>query len=126
MVTIFIPLGSVGPMSVILCLTRSITFCASSPKRMMTTPPTTSPWPSSSATPRRMSGPKVTVARSFTSTGVPVCEFDMTTMLPMSSSDLMYPRPRTIYSRPDISTNRAPTSLLLFPIASTTILIGIL
>ena len=40
MVTIFSPFGRVGQMSVILCLTRSMTFCASSPNRMMTTPPT--------------------------------------------------------------------------------------
>src|SRR6266571_2577962 len=39
-VTIFRPFGRVGSMSLILWLTRSITFCASSPNRMMTTPPT--------------------------------------------------------------------------------------
>src|SRR6266567_4608281 len=66
----------------------------------MTTPPTASPLPSNSPAPLRMSGPKVTVATSRTSTGVPVCAFTMITVLPMSSRERIYPRPRTMYSRP--------------------------
>ena len=45
---------------------RSMTLSAFSPWRITTMPPTTSPSPSRSATPRRISGPSATVATSFT------------------------------------------------------------
>jgi hypothetical protein len=48
-----------------------MTSSAFSPNRMTTMPPTTSPRPSSSAIPRRMSGPSRTDATSATRIGVP-------------------------------------------------------
>ena len=54
------------------------------------------------------------------------CALFMMTVLPMSSSDRMYPRPRTMYSRPVNSTSLPPTSLLDFATASLTMLMGIL
>ena len=66
-----IPGGRDGVISLNFSLTRSITASAFSPYRMTTMPPTTSPLPSSSATPRRMSGPIVTCATSCTVIGVP-------------------------------------------------------
>ncbi len=56
----------------ILALTRSMTSRAFWPCRMTTMPETTSPWPSSSATPRRMSGPRATFPRSLIRIGVPL------------------------------------------------------
>ena len=53
-----------------LALTASMVVRAFLPERMTTTPPATSPWPSSSAMPRRISGPIWTVATSRSSTGV--------------------------------------------------------
>src|SRR5205823_4304530 len=67
------PAGSDPCTSRSLAFTRSITPRAFSPKRMTMMPPTTSPLPSSSATPRRMSGPMRTCATSRTRTGVPLC-----------------------------------------------------
>ncbi len=51
--------------------TRSMVASAFSPYRMTTMPPTTSPRPSRSATPRRTSGAMCTSATSATRTGVP-------------------------------------------------------
>ena len=59
-----------------LVFTRSMTFRAFSPWRMTTMPPTTSPWPSRSVSPRRISGPRVTVATSESLTGVPFSAFN--------------------------------------------------
>ena len=52
-------------------LTRPITFIAFSPCLMTTTPAATSPLPSSSAIPRRISGPSWICATSCSRTGVP-------------------------------------------------------
>ncbi len=71
MVTTSTPFGSEGFSSSSFALTRSMTLSAFSPGRITTMPPTTSPSPSRSAMPRRISGPSATVATSFTSTGVP-------------------------------------------------------
>lgn len=46
-----------GPWFVNIKITRSMTLRTFSPKRTTTMPPTTSPLPSSSASPRRISGP---------------------------------------------------------------------
>ena len=70
--TILTPFGSDASTSRSFALTPSITFRAFSPNRTMTMPPTTSPFPSSSAIPRRISGPKVTRATSWTRIGVPL------------------------------------------------------
>ena len=71
MVTTSRPAGSDGRSSSSLAFTRSITLSAFSPWRITTMPPTTSPCPSMSATPRRISGPSATLATSFTWMGVP-------------------------------------------------------
>ena len=64
--TILTPGGREGAISVLIfSLTRSITLSTFSPKRTMTMPPATSPLPSSSATPLRISGPSWTFATSF-------------------------------------------------------------
>ncbi|MBS1111681.1 MAG: hypothetical protein H6Q88_3673, partial [Anaeromyxobacteraceae bacterium] len=75
MVTTSTPSGSEGPISASLAFTRSITLRAFSPWRITTIPPTTSPCPSMSATPRRISGPSATLATSFTWMGVPASDF---------------------------------------------------
>ncbi len=71
MVTTSTPSGSDGFSSSSLAFTRSMTPSAFSPWRITTMPPTTSPSPLKSATPRRISGPSATVATSFTWMGVP-------------------------------------------------------
>ena len=106
------PGGREGFSSTSLALSRSMTDSAFSPCRMTTMPPTTSPRPSRSATPRRISGPSVTWATSFTVIGVPFSV--RRTRDSRSRVDFTYPRPRTMYSRPEISTSRPPTSL--FPL----------
>src|SRR6476659_8620354 len=58
--TISIPAGMPGLIWRMRSLTRSITSTAFCPWRMTTTPDTTSPLPSRSASPRRRSGPTVT------------------------------------------------------------------
>ena len=75
MVTTSTPSGRDGPSSASLVFTRSMTLRAFSPWRITTIPPTTSPWPSRSATPRRISGPSATLATSFTWMGVPPSDF---------------------------------------------------
>ena len=86
---------------------------AFSPKRMTTMPPTTSPLPSRSATPRRISGPRRTCATSRTRIGVPpvVASERRRSRCRRWTSDS--PRPRTMYSRPENSSSRPSTSLLL-------------
>ena len=59
-VTTLTPGGSDGSISFSFSLTRSITASAFSPLRITTMPPTTSPFPSRSVTPRRISGPRET------------------------------------------------------------------
>ena len=71
MVTTSTPFGSDGFSSSSFAFTRSMTLRAFSPWRITMMPPTTSPWPSRSATPRRISGPSATCATSFTVMGVP-------------------------------------------------------
>ena len=68
-------------------LTRSITSTAFSPWRITTIPDTTSPVPSRSATPRRRSGPTVTLPMSRIRIGVPLSLAD-TTMLSKSAIDV--------------------------------------
>ena len=87
MVTISTPLGSDGLISSSFSLTRSMTFRAFSPARMMTMPPTVSPSPSRSAIPRRISGPRVTEPRFLTRMGVP-CLSVPTTICSMSCDAL--------------------------------------
>ena len=70
-VTMVAPSGSDGLTSSSRCLTRSMTARAFSPWRITTTPPATSPLPSRSLTPRRISGPSATWPTSRTRTGVP-------------------------------------------------------
>ncbi len=82
-------------------------------------PPTVSPFPSSSARPRRRSGPRATLPTSLIVTGVPRSSV-FTTTFSMSAVPLRYPRPRTMYSRPEISMSRPPTSSLLLRSASDT------
>ena len=84
--TIFTPAGIECWTSWSLALTPSITFRAFSPKRMTMMPPTASPFPSSSATPRRMSGPRRTCATSRTRIGVPR-EFAPSETFSMSATD---------------------------------------
>ncbi len=115
--TIFIPSGMAVANSFNFSLMRPITCNTSSPKRMMTMPPTASPWPFKSTTPRRMSEPSCTVATSRSKIGVPLALVPMA-IFSMSSVDLMYPRPRIIYSTPENSTTLPPVSLLLMRIFS--------
>ena len=79
---------------------------------MTTMPPATSPSPFHSARPRRSSGPTCTVAMSRTRTGVPERPA-LTGTSRMSSTERMYPRPRTMNSVSASSMRRPPTSLLL-------------
>ncbi len=65
------PAGREALSSLSLSFTRPMTARAFSPWRITTMPPTTSPWPSRSASPRRISGPRLTVATSESRTGVP-------------------------------------------------------
>ena len=85
--TILTPAGSDGSSSFSRALTRSITRSAFSPWRMTMMPVTVSPVPSRSATPRRMSGPSVTVPMSRTRTADPDSD-RARTMFPMSSVDV--------------------------------------
>ena len=62
-------------------------------------PATVSPVPFRSATPRRRSGPSVTVPTSRTRTATPL-SFRVSTISPISATDFAYPRPRTMYSAP--------------------------
>ncbi len=116
--TIFIPSGMAEANSFNLSLMRPITCNTSSPKRMMTIPPTASPWPFKSTTPRRISEPSCTVATSRSKIGVPLALVP-TAIFSISSVDLMYPRPRIMYSTPENSMTRPPVSLLLMRIFST-------
>ena len=88
-VTISTPGGSEGLNSSSFARTRSMTFSAFSPKRMMTMPPTTSPSPFRSATPLLISGPRVTIPRSFTKMGVPLLDLTPTTMFSISETFLI-------------------------------------
>ncbi len=110
------PGGSAGRISCILALTRSMTSRVLSPKRTTTMPPTTSPFPFSSASPRRRSGPNSIRAMSLSKMGVPLASVP-TAICSKSCTDSTYPRPQTIYSRPVNSTTRPPTSLLLIRMA---------
>ncbi len=65
------PSGSPPSISASFSFTRSMVASAFSPKRITTMPPTTSPRPSRSATPRRTSGASWTSATSATRIGVP-------------------------------------------------------
>ena len=84
--TTFTPFGSDGSMSFSFCFTRSMTLRAFSPLRITTMPPTTSPLPSRSATPRRISGPSETRPTSPTVSGVPR-SFVFRTICSMSLTD---------------------------------------
>jgi hypothetical protein len=70
-VTISTPGGRLPCSSASLALTAAIVSCAFLPERRITTPPATSPSPSSSAMPRRISGPIWMVATSPSRTGTP-------------------------------------------------------
>ena len=120
---IWTPDGSDGFNSSNFAFTRSMTSSAFSPARMMTIPATVCPLPSSSAMPRRSSGPSWTRATSFTRIGVPRWLVPTTTCS-MSWIDRKYCDPRIIYSVPVISSTRPLTSALLFRTASMTVLIG--
>ena len=63
-VTISTPSGNPAFSDSNLAFTPSMVVLAFSPKRITTTPPTTSPSPFSSATPRRICGPRLTTATS--------------------------------------------------------------
>ena len=67
-----------------------------------------------------MSGPKLTVPTSATRMGVPVLRSTPSAIWRKSSRLFTYPRPRTKYSRPDISITRPPTSALLRRMAADT------
>ena len=88
------------------------------PERITMMPPATSPWPSSSAMPRRISGPSCTVATSRSSTGVAPDTASGTVR--KSASDRRYPRDRTMYSASAISTTEPPAAWFAFCSASTT------
>ncbi|MNE05127.1 hypothetical protein D3C80_976810 [compost metagenome] len=70
-VTISTPSGRLFLSSASRFLTPSMVCWAFSPKRMTMMPPTTSPSPLSSATPRRLWGPVTTSATSPSSSGAP-------------------------------------------------------
>ena len=69
--------------------------------------------------PRRISGPSETLPTSPIVTGVPR-SLVLMTIFSMSPMSLRYPRPRTMYSLPENSMRRPPTSLLLLRIAEDT------
>ena len=119
-----IPSGRDASTSASFAFTRSMVARAFSPKRMTTIPPTTSPRPSRSATPRRTSGAVRTVATSRTRTGTPWSD-ERTTTSPMSSMPCRYPSPRIMYSRSASSRTMAPTSSLAPLRASMTWVTGI-
>ena len=73
-------------------MTRLITLRAFSPCRMTTMPPTVSPRPSRSETPRRISGPISTRPTSRSSTGVPPAP-TFTTICSKSATAPRVPRP---------------------------------
>ena len=81
------PGGSPGAISASRAFTRAIVVSAFSPKRITTIPPTASPRPSSSATPRRTAGPTETRPSSATRIGVPRGVAPITTFS-MSEMDL--------------------------------------
>ena len=88
------PEGRLGAISATLALIPLITFRAFSPVRITIMPPTASPSPCHSATPSRISGPKVTVPRSRNKTGVPFLELTDTSS--RSFREVRYPRPLTM------------------------------
>src|SRR5713101_5829618 len=118
------PGGSEGLISVSFFLTPSMTVRAFIPSRMTTMPATVSPSPCHSATPSRMSGPKLTVPRSRTRMGVPF--FVATGTVSKSFKERKYPRPRIMYCAPPISSRRPPTSLVLARTFSITVERGML
>ncbi len=91
---------------------------------MTTTPPTVSPSPSRSATPRRISGPTATSATSSTRIGLPLARSSPTTIFAMSRGEETRPRLRTTYSVPASSMTRPPASPLPLRTASSTRLSG--
>ena len=123
MVTIFTPGGKrlldLGQTA----FTRLITSSAFSRWRMITMPAAVSPSPSSSATPRRISGPSWMLATSRSSTGVPRSSL-LTTICSRSADVLDVAASRTMYSAPLHSTSRAPTSLFDERTASITSISG--
>jgi hypothetical protein len=88
------------------------------PERITTTPPVTSPSPSSSAMPRRISGPICSVATSRNSTGV--APDTANGIVRKSSSDFRKPRERTMYSASASSITDPPEAWLAFCKACTT------
>ena len=91
----FTPAGSERASSAIFCFTRPITSSTFSPWRTITMPPTASPSPFHSSRPRRMSGPKRTVATSFTKIGAPSGPRVRRAVRSMAPRSWMYPRPCT-------------------------------
>ena len=67
MTTTSTPGGRLGASCANFSLTASMVARAFFPERITTTPPATSPSPSNSAMPRRISGPTCTMATSFSS-----------------------------------------------------------
>ena len=119
-VMIFTPAGRLGWISFFIrSFTREITLSTFSPKRMTTMPPATSPLPSRSATPLRISGPSWIPAMVFKRTGVPLPSVP-TGMFSRSFRLFIYPRPLTVYSNPEKSITRPSMSRLLRRTASMT------
>ena len=106
------PSGSPGAISSSRALTSRITRRVSAPGRTTTIPPTVSPSPFHSASPRRPSGPRLTLATSSSRIGVPSGPTP-SPMRRMSSTDRMYPSPRIMNSFSPTSISPPPTSLLL-------------
>ena len=110
-------LGSPGAISAILSLTAWMVAKGFAPYRAITTPPLTSAPPLSSR-PLRVAGPRVTRATSLMRSGT--LSFTATTACSRSSTERMYPRPRTRYSTWFTSMVLAPASRLLLRTACIT------
>ena len=137
MTAILVPGSKEGSISLSFSFSRWITWRAFSLCRMTTMPPTTSPRPSNSATPRRTWGPISTRATSRNKTGVvrttgsrPIAALSgrlaFNTICSRSSTFSIYPRPRIICSLPANSIRRPPVSKLERLTASTTAIRGML
>ena len=105
-VTTSTPGGRLALSAASLALTASMVVRAFLPERITTTPPATSPSPSSSAIPWRISGPICTKATSLSITGV-APDTD-TAIARKSSSDFKKPRERTMYCVSASSTTEPP------------------
>ena len=104
------PFGSPCCKLAIFVLIASIVSSAFLPARMTMTPPTTSPLPSNSEIPRRISGPIWIRATSPKRMGVPPAP-KPTGTLRKSSRFLRYPVARTAYSASPSSSTEPPVSL---------------